>query len=102
MIEITDGNYGSKILASNNAIMLLFTADWCAPCKVLKPYMKKVGKKFPDVTMMICDAEASPECAAHFEISGLPTILTFVNNQNVDYLTKAPNLGELMKIADQL
>lgn len=51
-----------------------FTADWCKPCKVLKPIMAEVAK-LGTVTVVVIDVDKEPGIAARYNVQGLPTLV---------------------------
>lgn len=51
-----------------------FTADWCQPCKVIKPIMVEVDK-LDGVTVTTVDVDKEPGVAAKYNVQGLPTLI---------------------------
>jgi thioredoxin 1 len=52
-----------------------FSADWCGPCKRLKPVWEGVVKDIKDVDFTIVDVDADPALAAQYKILSIPTIV---------------------------
>jgi thiol-disulfide isomerase/thioredoxin len=64
-----------------------FTADWCQPCKNIKPIvseinMDRVGLKFHTI-----DADSEKELVKMFEIKSLPTFIIIANGKEIKRLT---------------
>jgi thioredoxin len=82
-----DAIKGSKLILAD------FNAEWCGPCKMMKPYIElfKDTKK-DDVTIYAIDTDVHQELSAEYKIESLPTIMLFKNNevvyQNIGYMTK--------------
>jgi thioredoxin len=82
-----DAIKGSKLILAD------FNAEWCGPCKMMKPYIElfKETKK-EDVTIYAIDTDVHQELSAEYKIESLPTIMLFKNNevvyQNIGYMTK--------------
>ena len=58
--------------------LIYFGADWCGPCKAIKPQLQSSG-----LPIRYVDVDASPEMAAHYTIRNVPTIILVDNNATV-------------------
>ena len=70
-----------------------FTADWCQPCKKVKPIvedMKKEGFQF-----QIIDADYEQLLAKRFEIKSIPTFILLEDGKELNRITGAKTRGEL-------
>lgn len=65
------------------ASILYFSTTWCGPCKMFKPVVQEVQSDL-GVSVQYVDAEASPELAAKYQVSSVPTIIVTDGN-NVLY-----------------
>lgn len=53
-----------------------FYADWCAPCKAIAPILEEIAKeKAGQIYVYKVNIDYSPEIAAAFRVSGIPTLL---------------------------
>ena len=53
-------------------MILKFFAEWCEPCKAMKPLVDKV---FPEVNNIDIDTLEGSEIAQRYNIRGVPTLL---------------------------
>jgi thioredoxin-like negative regulator of GroEL len=70
-----------------------FTADWCQPCKKVKPIvedMKKEGFQFQMV-----DADYEQLLVEQFKVSSIPTFILLEDGKEVNRITGAKTRGEL-------
>jgi thioredoxin-like negative regulator of GroEL len=70
-----------------------FTADWCQPCKKVKPIvedMKKEGFQFQMV-----DADYEQLLVKQFKVSSIPTFILLKNGKEINRITGAKTRGEL-------
>lgn len=80
-------------------IILDFYATWCPPCKLLKPNLQALQKKYKGkIVIYEIDVEKEPELAQRFNVNAMPT-LVFIGNQT-SYKTELGNkeYSELEKI----
>lgn len=58
-----------------------FYADWCRPCKMMEPTLRKVAAEYEGrVKVYKVDTEAEKEVAAKLQIMSLPSILFIPGN----------------------
>ena len=74
----------SELIKSHPKVLVDFSAEWCAPCKMLKPILKEVKDALGDEVKIIkIDTEKNPALASQFQIRGVPTIILFKNGKQV-------------------
>ena len=71
-----DGNELERIV-ENGLVVVDFHADWCAPCRFLKPILEKVEREFDGITFVKVNIEEYPEIAFKYGITSIPTVLIF-------------------------
>ncbi|KJP87461.1 hypothetical protein AK88_02893 [Plasmodium fragile] len=76
---------------SGKLVVAQFGASWCAPCKKMKPIVKKLGEDNEEVESMYVDIDELPELGESEDINELPTILL---RKNGKYLDKIIGMNE--------
>jgi thioredoxin 1 len=62
-------------------ILIDFYADWCAPCKKMKPYLDALEASLPSKLEVIrLNADSYPELCQELKIEGLPCFLFYQND----------------------
>jgi thioredoxin 1 len=80
IMNITE--FQKRILEADKPIVVDFWANWCVPCKLTKPILEKLAKEYNDkIEFMPIDADTSREVLEHFQIIGIPTVLTLRNGK---------------------
>jgi thiol-disulfide isomerase/thioredoxin len=49
--------------------IIYFTAEWCGPCKMIKPQMKELATQLP---ITFIDVETSKSTADHYLVKSIP------------------------------
>ena len=73
--NITEKNYDEMVTKSERPVLLEFGAEYCAPCRVLAPIIKRVSDERKDVMVGAVDVEDSPSIAARLGVMSLPTVV---------------------------
>jgi len=91
-MEISDINLKEKI-KNGEKLIVEFWAEWCGPCKVMKPIFEKVAlTNESDVKMYTVNIDKNKEVATSLGIRSIPTIKVFNGGSVID--TKVGVLNE--------
>lgn len=72
----------SRIIKGDIPVLVDFYADWCGPCKLMIPILKKLKSRMGDQIHIIkIDAEKNPAAAIRYQIKGVPTLILFQKGQ---------------------
>lgn len=75
---VNDANFQEKVLGSSTPVLVDFFADWCAPCKMIEPWVEKVAKEYEGkIKVYKVNVDESPMVASSYHIMSIPTILIF-------------------------
>jgi thioredoxin 1 len=70
-----------------------FTADWCGPCKKVRPIVEELTKD--GYSFQIIDVDIEKELVKKFEISSVPTFILFKNEKSVKRISGAQTKNQL-------
>lgn len=66
------------LISGETPVLVDFSAEWCGPCKMLAPELKKLSDMVgEEVKIIKVDVDKNPDAAAHYGIRGVPTLMLF-------------------------
>jgi len=84
-IAITDSNFEEMVLKSDKPVLLDFWAEWCAPCRMIAPFVEQLSQEYEGKAVVgKVDVDSNPQIAGKYGIRNIPTILFFKNGNMVD------------------
>lgn len=78
--------------------IIKFGAEWCSPCRAIKPILQKLSLKYPEVELIECDVESDNDMAEKYKIMSLPTIVSIHNDVETNRLIGLINENDIEKM----
>lgn len=70
------------LLNSDKLVLIDFYADWCAPCKKMKPYLAEISKDMADKVVVIrINADDNQGLCKELKIDALPVLQLYKNKK---------------------
>ena len=101
-MEITSVELQEKI-NSGKKVIVEFWAEWCGPCKMMKPLFERVSSQnTSNVEMYTMNVDLNKEIGASLGIRSIPTIKVFQNSNIIDTRVGMMNEGQINGILTEL
>ncbi|KAL0741832.1 hypothetical protein Bca4012_083345 [Brassica carinata] len=82
--KISGSEWDSLVIQSELPVMVLFTADWCGPCRVMSPLLENLYSVFTDhIKFYTLDVDQEGEIAERYRIRSMPTTIIFKGGNEV-------------------
>ncbi|MDO5481020.1 MAG: thioredoxin [Candidatus Saccharibacteria bacterium] len=75
--EINKDNYSAEVLESEKPVLVDFYADWCGPCRMIRPTLEEIAEENDKVKIVSVNIEDGEELAEKYEVSSIPCLVLF-------------------------
>lgn len=89
-----------SMLQNKPLVLVDFYAEWCAPCKKMKPYLEELAAENKEsLTLIRIDIEANPELTKSMGLDAVPVLKVYRNGKeswtNTGYVEKETVAAQL-------
>ena len=92
VIETNKNSFEDEVLKSDKKVLVDFNADWCGPCKMLKPIIEEISNENDNIKIISVNIDKEDELAEEYNVSSIPCLILFKNGKeikrNVGFISK--------------
>jgi len=85
MKELTSIEQYKESIKSRKSI-IMFTANWCPDCLVIKPFLPSIVEKFTDYDFYTINRDQLLDLCVELEILGIPSFVAFKDGTEIGRL----------------
>ncbi len=90
--DVDASNFHELVLEKSKHVPVVidFWAEWCGPCKSLKPILEKLAEEFAGRFVLAkINADQNQDLAAQFQVRGIPSVKAVFNGEILDEFSGA-------------
>ena len=82
---INDNNFDKEIKNSKLPVLVDFWAEWCGPCKQIRPMLEEIAESKKDkLKIFKINIDENPNTPQKFGVRGIPTLMLFKDGNLID------------------
>ena len=92
-------NKFQDIIAGDTTVLVDFFAEWCGPCKMMKPVLEELKKKMGNkIIILKIDIDKNISLSSEYRIQSVPTLVLWKQGEIIWRQSGALSLNELEQI----
>ena len=83
VIEVNKDNFEKEVLKSDKKVLVDFNAEWCGPCKMLKPIIEEFAESNDNVKVVSINVDDADELAEEYSVFSIPCLVVIEKGKEV-------------------
>jgi thioredoxin 1 len=102
LIPVTDASFAEQVLGSATPVLVKFEAQWCGPCKAMKPMVDEIAAEYSGrLTVATVDIEENQQTVYKLGVRAVPTVVLFKNGEVFAQKVGLPRKADLVALVDK-
>jgi len=86
--QLNSANFDDFIENTHKPVLIDFWAEWCKPCKQVRPIIKQVAEELEGIALVAkINVDENPELTRRFGIQSIPSFSVFENGSQTQRVT---------------
>ncbi len=82
--EIKENEFESVVLNSKERVLVDFYANWCGPCKMLRPVLDSIANERSDKKIVSIDVDEASDLSSKYGVISIPCLILFKDGKEIN------------------
>lgn len=82
--EIKESEFENVVLKEKGKVLVDFYANWCGPCKMLRPILESIASERSDKKIISIDVDEAEDLAREYGIISIPCVILFEDGKEIN------------------
>ena len=83
VIEVTKDNFEKEVLKSDKKVLIDFNADWCGPCRMLRPIVDEIAETNDKIKVVSVNIDDEDELAEEYNVAAIPCLVVLEKGKEI-------------------
>ena len=83
MKDINASEFEKEVLKAKGPVLVDFNADWCGPCRMMKPILEAFAKMHTEAKVVGVNIDDNDKLAEEYQVSTIPCMVVFKDGVEV-------------------
>lgn len=75
VLTITDAEFETEVLKSEQPVLVYFWASWCGPCQLMSPQINAVANTYGEQLKVVkMEVDPNPIAVKQYQVEGVPAL----------------------------
>ena len=83
IVNVVKNNYEKEVLSSDLPVLIDFNANWCGPCRMLRPILDEISTENNNVKIVSVNIDNEEDLAREYGVMSIPCLVLVKNGQEI-------------------
>ncbi|MBP5249535.1 MAG: thioredoxin [Lachnospiraceae bacterium] len=98
VISVTTETFEQEVLNSDKPVLVDFNAEWCGPCRMLKPAIDQLSEEREDVKFVSVNIDDEDQLAEKYNVASIPCLVLFKDGKEEARSVGLKPKAEILKL----
>lgn len=84
VIDVNKSNFEEEVLKSNKKVLVDFNADWCGPCKMLRPVLDQIAEENDNIKIVSINVDYNEKLSRDYNVFSIPCLVVIENGKEIN------------------
>ena len=83
IVNVAKNNFEKEVLSSDLPVLIDFNANWCGPCRMLRPILDEISTENNNVKIVSVNIDNEEDLAREYGVMSIPCLVLVKNGQEI-------------------